>query len=413
MFNFGQFNEYSDAVTIGDPVIHSIAKTINLNPFNGRFYQSMGAPTVPLAQKKFEIYSRSKTSRDGTIGTTAWTASGTTDLKMNADSLKGLTVGHVLRVGSEVVIIKSVSRSANTIDVLARGAGGTTAATHAASSAFKVVGFAGDDTDLKNVESMSESTSKWSNYVQTVFEVIEWTKHAELVRKGLSSSNATVFLLQEAEIRVAEMLSRMSIYGIKAQSTGVTERYMSAGLYAQLGDTARGGNVINVAGNITEAAFIAGLKTLFDKGGTANKIWISQTMKTYFDAFMGSFANKIITDSATNHTGGGIFMDKYNYQGAILDVEVDADMSDDTIAVVNSPDCKKGWLSNDGLRQADEPSPSSREIRKSIQGSVGFIVENVGVNHLLFTGITGGSTDRSVPVSVTNTVITDPVTSEA
>jgi hypothetical protein len=65
-----------------------------------------------------------------------------------------------------------------------------------------------------------------------------------------------------------------------------------------------------------------------------------------------------------------------------------------SIAIVNQAKCKKGWLSDDGLRLADEPSLSSREMRKSLQGSVGFLIEDVGADHLLLTGITGGTAER-------------------
>ena len=68
MFEFGAFNEYSDSVTFADPVIAAVAKAINLGPWTGAFYEAMGAPAVTLATKKFEIYTRTKTSRDGVIG---------------------------------------------------------------------------------------------------------------------------------------------------------------------------------------------------------------------------------------------------------------------------------------------------------------------------------------------------------
>ena len=83
----------------------------------------------------------------------------------------------------------------------------------------------------------------------------------------------------------------------------------------------------------------------------------------------------------------------------------DADMPNDRIAVVNQGKCKKGWLANDGLRMTDEPALSSREFRKAIQGSIGFLIEDVGSDHTLLYGITGGSTDRiyKTEAVVTNT----------
>jgi hypothetical protein len=49
---------------------------------------------------------------------------------MTAAAVAVLTVGDVLQVENELVIVKSVDRGANTIDVFGRGHGGTSAAAH-------------------------------------------------------------------------------------------------------------------------------------------------------------------------------------------------------------------------------------------------------------------------------------------
>lgn len=402
-FEFGKFHEFSDSVTIGDPVLYSAAKVVDLGPFTGNFYQKMGAPAVVLTQKEFEIYSRSKTSRNGVIGATAWGASATTGLSMPVDVLKGLTVGHVLRIDGEVVIIKNVDRTNNTIDVLKRAVSGTAKA-HAASTPYKVIGFAGNDDDLEKVESMSETTRKWSNYVQTVYEVINWNKHGELVRDGMSNENAIAFLLKEAEIRVAEILSSMAINGIKYKDTNAgDERYMSAGLLAQLSDSARGALTYNVNGLLSETKLDDTLKMLFNRGGVANTLWVSTKGQEYLDYMLqNSNAAVIVTDKG-NTVAGNRYVKQYNYHGQVLSVEIDSEIPDDTIAVVNQADCKKGWLKDDGLRMVDEPVTSSRKSKKSIQGTVGFMIENVGSNHALLTGITGASDEKVTKVFISNT----------
>ncbi len=405
-FNFGQFNEFSDSVTAADPVIEALARAIQPSPFQGVLYQAMGAPVTTLTQKAFEVYSRTKTSRDGTIDAD-WDNDDTTGLGVSDDSLKGLTIGHVLDIGGEVVIVASVDRDNGQIGVLARGEAGTTAAAHTSGDGFKVIGFAGNDTDLKNVTGVTEATTKWTNYVQTVFEVIDWTKHAELVRKGLSPAQATQVLIQEAELRVAEMLSRMAIWGLKKQATNGSTRYMSAGLLQQLGDTTnRGARKYNVNGVLTEAAFMAAIKGMIDAGGDADTILCGTTAKPWINAFLGADASTVFTDTNGNHIAGGRYVESYNYEGKIFNVKVDLDMPSDRIAIVKLGDCKKGWLADDGLRLVDEPQASSREFRKSLQGSVGFLVENVGVNHTLLYGVTGGSDERVHQVSFAQPVVT-------
>ena len=130
-FNFGQLSEFADTNSLPTPVIAALAKSINLPRFKGAIYQRMGAPTVPLKAKQFDVYSRSKNTRNGVIGTAAagdWGGTtATTALPIPASSIAGLSIGHVLQVDSEIVILKAVDKAANTVAVHARGAGGTTA----------------------------------------------------------------------------------------------------------------------------------------------------------------------------------------------------------------------------------------------------------------------------------------------
>lgn len=404
-FEYGMFNEFSDSVATRDPVIFALSKMINLGPWTGQFYQSMIAPENTLDAKVFEVFNRSKTSRDGVIGASNWDDDDVSGLSMTSTGVKGLTVGHVLLVGSEQVIVKSVNRSANTIDVFARGAGGTTAAAHTAGAAFKVIGFAGQDEDLKNVESVNEVTAKYENYVQTVFETVDWTNHGDLLTKGHSEESASILLTREAAVRVAEMLARMSIFGVKYKQTSGTTRYMSAGLLAQLQDNNSGTRetlTYNASGDLTEAKLLAAIKQVLAKGGNPDTIWCSPTVKGYINNFNIANSSLAIAAAKGDHTAGGQYVTHIDYEGKILAVKVDADIPNANLAIVTSGSIKKGWLVDDGLRLVDEPPKSSREHRKSLQGSVGFAIENVGQDHLLMTGITGGPSDRVYKTASTN-----------
>lgn len=343
-FEFGQFNEFSDSVTIADPVVAAVAKAIELGPWVGQFYQAMGAPSVTLSQKAFKVYSRTKTSRSGVIGGTAWNASATTGLSMTAEALKGLTVGHVLQVEDELVVVQSVNRASNTIGAI-RGAAGTTAAVHNAGTAYLFVGFAGTDTDLKNVEATSETTNEWENYVQTIFEVIEWTKHGELIRQGLSTAQATQLLIREAEIRVAETLSIMAILGRKHKGLSMSDPYMSAGLIQQLTDTNGGTRApltYNAAGDITDAKLGAAIKMSLDAGGNPDTIWVNPTGKGWLNNLNAASQSFVQTRDAGDHVGGNIYIDSYNYEGKVFKVRVDSGIPAGYIAIVKQGACLKG-----------------------------------------------------------------------
>jgi hypothetical protein len=131
-------------------------------------------------------------------------------------------------------------------------------------------------------------------------------------------------------------------------------------------------------------------------------IWCSPTVKGYINAFNAANSALALAAARTDHTAG-MYISAIDYEGHILQVRVDADIPNSELAITNMADCRKGWLENDGLRLVDEPSASSREIRKSLQGSVGFLIDNVGHNHTRVYGITGGSTERTSRVLVTNT----------
>lgn len=386
-FDIGLVTEYDDAISILDPEVLSTAKAIKLASNQAVFWNMLAAPMAAITQKKFEIYGRSLTSLSGVIGDGVgggWLIGGTTGLAMTAAGVNALTVGSVIKVESEVVVVKSVDRTLNTIDVWARGAGGTAAAAHADGVAYTVIGFAGNDTDLKNVESRSEVTNKYINYVQTVFETIDYTQSEMLIgRKGLSTDEITL-LKTEAMNRVAIALARSALQGYKDAGAAAVP-YMSAGLYAQLTDTSGGTRPVlrYNAGSVafSETILKNALEDVFEKGNP-DTILVSQKYKNIMNSFNQAFIQTPKEDKTAGYS-----VAKYEFEGKILDIVVDQDCLDTRVAVITKDKCQKGWMDGDVLRFVDEPPTSSREKRGSLQGSVGFILEGVGYDHIDIYGL--------------------------
>lgn len=381
-FNIGTVTEFDDALSVLDPAVLTAAKAVKLGVNKGAFWNALRSPSLGIAQKIFQIYGRSFTERKGTLGaTTAWDASATTGLSVAAALANVLTVGHILKVENEYVVVKSVDRTANTIAVFARGAAGTTAATHVVSTATTVIGHAGNDTDLKNVESFSETTNKYENYAQTVFELVDTTFGEQLYgRKGLDG-NPLALLRAEAMNRVAAYLAPSAILGMKsapAKSLPGT----TAGLLQQLSDTAgvsstRAVNRADFASAaFTEANWMASLEKAFSKGNP-DTILLAPSRKKQFNAFNAGIIKTDRTDK-----GAGYEITTYEFQGKALSFLVDEDMPADRIAVVTLGQCQKGWMEGDTLRYVEEPGASSREKRESLQGTFGIIVDGVGFDHL-------------------------------
>ena len=383
-FNIGLHTEFDDPTSILDPLVAIAAKKVRMGAHKGALYNALKAPTQSITQKVFQIYGRSFTERKGALRGSGWNASATTELAVSDGLANVVTRGTILKVGNELVIVKGVTRTVgtSTIEVFARGAGGTTAAVHAGTDIAVGIGHAGNDTDLKSVESFSENTNGYENYAHSVFEVIDYTKSDEIIgRKGLDGAHIP---LKQAEAmqRVANYLSSMALWSRKQKGT-ISNPYMMAGLFQQLEDSAginsttRQLNRSDFANaSFTEDNFKISLAKAFSVGNPET-ILCSPAVKRKFNNFNRAI---IITDRSDKTAGNDITA--YEYEGKRLSFLVDEDMPDNRICVLTLGLCQKGWLEEDMLRIVDEPSASSREKRASIQGTVGVIIDGVGYDHL-------------------------------
>lgn len=383
-FNIGLHTEYDDPISILDPLVAIAAKKVRMGAHKGAFYNALKAPAQSITSKVFQVYGRSFTERKGALRGAGWNASSTTGLIVSDNLANVITRGTVLKIGDELVIVKSVVRTsgAATIDVFARGAGGTTAATHAGTNVAVGIAHAGNDTDLKSVESFSENTNGYENYAHTLFEVIDYTKSQEILgRKGLGDANIPL-LQAEAMQRVANHLAATALWSRK-QKGNETIPYLTAGLFQQLEDTAginsstRNVNRFNfAAATFNETNWKNALTKAFTVGNPET-ILCSAAIKRKFNDFNSGI---IKTDRADKTAGYDIT--SYEFEGKKLSFLVDEDMPDNRICVLTLGLCQKGWLEGDMLRIVDEPSASSREKRASIQGTVGVIIDGVGYDHL-------------------------------
>jgi hypothetical protein len=385
-FIIGTVTEFDDPIAVHDPDVLAAAKAVRLGAQKGVFWNMMRSPLAAITQKTFEIYGRNFTSQVGTVGngTTGWDGSAVTGLLMNAAAAGVLKVGSVVKVESEVVVVKSVNRTANTIDVWKRGHGGTSPAAHANGAAFAVIGHAGNDTDLKNVESFAEATHKYVNYCQTIFETLDYTKMEQLLgRRGLSAQQVMI-LKEEAMNRVAFMLPIVAINGVKEAGAAAVPS-TTAGLLAQLSDTSGGTRPVlryNANGAaFTEDMLKAALEDVFEVGNP-DTILCCQKYKNIMNGFNQAFIN---TQRADRTAGYNIR--QYEFEGRVLDVVVDVDMPVGRVEIVTKAQCQKGWLEGDLLRYVTEPPQSSRELRDSLQGTLGIIIDGVGYDHIDIYGL--------------------------
>lgn len=376
-----------DANSKADPEILAISKRITPHDSNdfGRVWELFGARAAAITTDEFEILKRQYTKPNITVtaggaGLDWDNAADITALPVTAADAAIITKGDVLLVDDEIVVIKSVDRGANTIDVFERGAGETTAAVHGVGAVdVLIIGNANIEGTV-DVEAMVEETDVYTNYCQLVEEKIDLTKaDSDQARK----TNQTVETYEnEAMLRVKRKLARSSIHGT-ARVGSKTIAAMTRGLLGWL--NLSDGLKTAVGGAFTQLVLDNQLNVIRLEGGTPNAIVMSVGNKRVFNAFTSADSvNQDVKDRTT-----GRIVETYIADGlGDLPVVVDLDMPNDVIAIVDTNKLTKGWKVADELRMVDEPAVNSRQTAKTIQGKFGLAVENVGQSHALLTGLT-------------------------
>jgi len=371
----GTFTMFDDPVSVVDPEILVAAKAINLPVNKGRFFQDMQAPPKPLTAMEFKVYSRSVTLKTGSI--TADINNSTVTIPVTADSAKGLTVGHIIEIEDELMCVKSVDRSANTIEVRSRGFAGTTPAPHTNGTKFDVTTYAANQEDLKSVSAIAESTIAYDNYGQQLYEILQYTRYGISQRKDVTPEMRSL-LLQEATRRAIVNAIQASVNGVKNKGDG-NNPYASAGLFSQLNDTVGGARPIiklDAQGAALNETILKGIIEQVATTGTPTTIYCNSGQKEIINGFNTGI---LVRDASSREAG--VFVDTYTWNGVSLDVKVDNDIPDSKLAVVNIEKCYKAWIEGNGLRPAEEPALSSDELRESIKGAIGFAIEDVGYEH--------------------------------
>lgn len=383
--DIGLHYTHDDANSKLDPEVIAISENIELDsPIRGAVWDLFSTRAEPFETDEFEVYSRNYTPPEAEIPTgtdgTLWDSTGATaDLPISSSTIDRLVVGHVLLVEDEIVVVKAVNYSADTIDVYERGAGDTSAAAHAHDSthAAKIVGNAHVEGKV-DPEAQAETTKIVKNYVQLIEESVDLT-YADQTQ-GRKIGQTEQVLKQEAMERVMRQLANSAIYGT-AQAPTKTTPGLTRGLISYLTDL-NGANATSVGGAFNETAFQNALDDIRKKGGSANVAVMSVDNKRTFNTFDG--ADQVQTDRSDRE--GGKVLDAYIHDAGRIEPVVDLDMPNDKVALVDTRQLGKGWKEGDSLRYEVEPT-NSRQRKETLQGKYGFAIEQVGVSHHMLTNL--------------------------
>lgn len=386
----GRHWHLDDSNSIPEPQIRSVATRIRKGRYEGGVWDWMSAPrrvvnTTALSNYRFEIRDRSRTSLSGVVGDgagTGWVDNSTkVNLPMATAAIGILTVGMVLKVEDEVVVVASVDRTAETIDVVSRGFGGSTAASHTDTTAFTVIGTAINDTDLKNVESFAEESGIYENYTQLYTEIVEQTYTDRISgRKGFAENPQ---LIEEAMDRLRRKMERGVIFGRK-QAPAKTNN-IPAGCAGILDQVENGGGVRTALRHNGNAAAFSqtllkrALESCWAQGGNPDSILINPTTKRVISADMEGHLR--INRDQMNLVGTDN-LEFFQHEGRTLRFVEDVDWPTTRTLIGTEDQVRRGWRQGDALRQVEEPQDSSREYRRSLQGSLFVEVYGVGVDHI-------------------------------
>jgi len=378
----------TDTNSKADTEVVAIAEQLNPTRGNafGKVWDLFGQRATPLTTDEFKVLARTYTTPSVATGTSGsgllWdSTSATTNLPINSTQIDRITVGDVLLVDNEVVVVKSVNRSTNTIDVYERGAGETDPAAHGtAAVTAKIIGNAAIEGKV-DVEAKAEQTAVYTNYCQLVEEAVNLSfEDTEQMRK---IGRTEQVLKAEAIDRARVKMARTAIFGV-ASAPSVSAPGMTRGLQQWL--KLSGGITTNVGGAFTETALKNMLQTIRQTGGNVNAIVMSVAKKMTFNTFTGAGVTAVNLDAKQNSAGR--ILDSYLADGfGAIPIVVDLDMPDSEVYCVNSSKMTKGWKQADELRFAPEPG-NSRENKQTLQGKFGLAVEGIGTDHGALVGLT-------------------------
>lgn len=385
--DLGLHTTLKDSTSKLDPEVLAIARRITpqFSPEFGTVWDLYGTKREPFETDEFEIYIRQYTQPEVEVQASEanadWDdATATSDLPVDSADVDKLTVGDVLLVNDEVVVVKEVDRSNNQIDVYERGAGDSDADAHGTDAIIaEIIGNAHEEGKVQS-DARSEQTEKFTNYLQLVQEIVEVTKaNQDQARKV---GRTLDILKAEAMERVMKSLARTAIHGVARENTA-DKPGLTRGMVRWLEESAS--MTTNVAGSFTQSALDDELDEVRKGGGNVNAIAMSVANKRVFNDFTS--ADSVIQDVGEREAGR--IVDYYLADGfGRIPVVVDIDMPDDKIALLDTTKMEKGWKVDDQLQFVEETNTNSRVYKENLQGKFGLAIKNVGTNHALLSGLT-------------------------
>ena len=205
-----------------------------------------------------------------------WNATDTTALKISAALAAIITNYAVLQVGSEIVVVKTVDRSANTVSVFKRGAGATTAAIHADEVVADVLGF-NMPRWVKDIESnFKEQTVDYNIVGKYTVPSLGFTKEALVEARAYygkaGKEDYVSSQIIEKDKDLLNTMDKLLLKGTREAWDDESQPWMTRWL---LEEATLKGNLVTSFWLLTLTSLATALTPSRNKWGKSNFMWVS------------------------------------------------------------------------------------------------------------------------------------------
>ncbi len=346
----------------------------------------------PVDSMKYEVATKDEAVYAGSVDW-AWNATDLVDLGIDSGLANAITNYAIIKVGDEILAVKSVNRTANTIEVFSRGLGETTGAAHADGTVIDVLGF-NLPVGVKDIEAgYREQTTDFNTVMKTTVPALEYTKEDVGINRKLYGENgyndfiSSEMLDKDKDLVVT--MNKLLIHGTRAEGTATTPA-QTRGL---IEEATLNGNIVTSFGAISSLSKIndALLASQTKKGeanvlvcgvSAYNDIQKLDKVENQLPAVLNRLESELGTRVVTIHTVVGSLV-----------IVLDQDMPADKMVICNSKDLSihplVGFTTPGGDKTiAQESTRNDQAFVYDTLSQVGTYYKNSSRNMTIITGIT-------------------------
>jgi hypothetical protein len=264
-----------------------------------------------------------------------------------------LRAGDILLIESELVLLASISTDTINIAAGGRGYGGSTAASHAATTPIKLVGNV-NLTDIGQGASRTTTHTGRYNYCQLYEDTIVTTSTTQAIKKWVEQNDLDAQVARA--LKTAWMLWERTLYfGRKVQPTASVAGAMD-GIIPVITTNA----YAKSSAYLIEDFVLQAMQDSWNAGGHPDTIVVNAFQKRQLNKFLDSQRMTTRTDRVA-----GAIVDTYSSDFGTADIVLSRQAPADTVLVLDRARVKFGPLTGHPLSAA--PVETSTRLKQAIQ----------------------------------------------